>query len=47
MTLQEGIKGNTIKGDRDDFVFRLLEWGGPESQLLRVTQTRRGVQGKV
>lgn len=27
MTLQEGIKGNTIKGDRDDFVFRLLEWG--------------------
>lgn len=27
MTLQEGIKGNTIKGDRDGFVFRLLKWG--------------------
>ena len=26
MMPQERIKGNTIKGDRDGFMFRLLEW---------------------
>lgn len=42
MILQEETKGNTIKGDRNGFMFRLLEWGSgvlvPKSQ----PEKRRG-----